>query len=144
MKAAAVALTVGAMLTVEQRDAHRLGLDPPTSAVSADGRFVAFASYSQLAPADGDNFSDVYVLDRARRHVTLESADLGGLEGHSRHPRMSADGRFVVFECGDRIVLRDRDESVTTLIGRGHQPAIAQSGSAVAFTASRFDGRRWT
>ena len=140
MKAAAVALAVGTMLTVEQRDAHRLNLDPPASAVSADGRFVAFVSYSQLAPADDDNFSDVYVLDRARRHVTLESADLGAFEGHSRHPRMSADGRFVIFECADLIVLRDREGSVTTVIGSGHQPAITPSGSDIVFTASRFDG----
>ena len=42
MKAAAIALAVGTMLTVEQRDANRSNLDHPSAAISADGRFVAF------------------------------------------------------------------------------------------------------
>ena len=64
MKAAAIALALGTMLTVEQRDAHRSMFEPFVAAVSADGRFVAFTTYSQLARADTDNSSDVYVLDR--------------------------------------------------------------------------------
>ena len=66
MKTAAIVLALVTMLTVEQRDAHRSSLDPPSSAVSADGRFVAFTTYSQLVPADADHSSDVYVLDRAQ------------------------------------------------------------------------------
>ena len=45
MKTAAVLLALGAMLTIEQRDAHRSSHDSPSSAVSADGRFVAFTTY---------------------------------------------------------------------------------------------------
>lgn len=45
MKAAAIALAVGTMLTVEQRDSHRSIFDPPSAAISADGHFVAFSTY---------------------------------------------------------------------------------------------------
>ena len=114
------------MLTVEQRDAYRSSLDAPSSAVSADGRFVAFTSYSRLAPADTNNSSDLYVLDRARRHVTLESADIGGLTGDSSHPDISGDGRFVVFERAGVVLLHDRNDGVTTIVGAGTQPAITE------------------
>ena len=59
-------------LTVEQRDASRTMFEHSSVAVSADGRFVAFTTYSRLVPADIDTWSDVYVLDR--RH---SARDLG-------------------------------------------------------------------
>ena len=65
------------MITVEQRDAYRSLHDPASAAISTDGRFVAFTTYSQLVPADTDDPSDVYVLDRARLDVTLESPAAG-------------------------------------------------------------------
>ena len=80
----------------------------PSSAVSADGRFVAFTTYSQLVPADADNSSDVYVLDRARQQVTLESPDTGEYTGDSSHPGISGDGRLVIFERANVVVLHDR------------------------------------
>jgi Tol biopolymer transport system component len=105
--------------------------------VSADGRFVAFTSYSQLAPADTNSASDVYVLDRARRHVTLESA--GTFTGDSSHPGISGDGRFVVFERAGAVVLHDRRDGVTTIVGAGSNPAISENGQVVAFHSSGFD-----
>jgi Tol biopolymer transport system component len=138
MKAAATMMAVGAMLTVEQRDAHRTNLDPPSSAVSADGRFVAFTTHSQLAPADANRSSDVYVLDRVLQRVTLESADTGDYTGDTSDPGISADGRLVVFERASIIVLRDRAQDVTTIIGQGHQPAIAENGRLVLFVSGGF------
>ena len=138
MKTAAVALAIGTMLTVEQRDAHRSSLDPPTTAVSADGRLVAFISSSQLAPADDNDTSDVYVLDRRNRQVTLESSDVSRFSGDSSHPGISGDGRFIIFERAGVILLRDRLEGVTTMVADGTQPAIADNGLAVAFTAPGF------
>lgn len=139
MKSALIALTIGTMLTVDQRDAYRTGLDPPTSAVSADGRFVAFVTHAQLAPADADLASDVYVLDRVREQVTLESTDTHGYEGDTSSPGISSDGRLVVFEQGDAILLRDRLERTTTVVGEGRQPAISDNGAAVVFTAGGFN-----
>ncbi len=139
MKAAAMALVVGTMLTVEQRDAHRSIFDPPSVAISADGRFVAFITYSRLVPADTDDWSDVYVLDRARQHVTLESTDTAGHIGDSSRPGISGDGRFVVFERANIAVLRDRSEGVTRIIAEGGQPFITEDGRTVLFTAGTLD-----
>ena len=139
MKSALVALAIGTMLTVDQRDVHRSGLDPPTSAVSADGRFVAFVTHAQLAAADSDLASDVYVLDRVREQVTLESADTHGQVEDTSSPGISSDGRFVVFEQGEAILLRDRLERTTTVVGEGRQPCISDNGAVVVFAAAHFN-----
>jgi hypothetical protein len=151
MKVAAIALALSTILTVEQRDGLRATLDYPTSAVSADGRFVAFITYSQLAPADVDNSSDLYVLDRVRQHVTLESASSPprgrfgeASTGHalgmdSRHPGISGDGRFVVYERNDVILVRDRRDGVSTIVGTGNEPFITEDGRVVVFSAGRLD-----
>src|SRR5918993_2360035 len=104
MKLAAVAIAVGTMLTVEQRDGQRSNLDSPAAAISADGRFVAFTTYSRLVPADANDASDVYVLDRNRKQVTLESGDTGTLRGDTTHPTISGDGRYVGFERAHAVV----------------------------------------
>ena len=139
MKTAAVLLALGAMLTVEQRDAHRSSHDRPSSAVSADGRFVAFTTYSQLVPADEDHSSDVYVLDRTRQQVTLESPDTAEYQGDSSHPGISGDGRFIIFERSNAVVLYDRTMDVTTILGEGLQPFITENGRVAIFSAPGFD-----
>ena len=139
MKTLAIALALSTMLTVKQRDARRSNLDQPTSAVSADGRFIAFVTYSQLAPADGDKGSDVYVLDRARQHATLESASTGQPAVDSHHPGISGDGRYLVYERAGVILLGDRKDNVTKILAMGHQPSITANGRAVVFTAGSFD-----
>jgi Tol biopolymer transport system component len=139
MKFAAIAMAVGTMLTVEQRDAHRSSFDHPSAAISADGRFVAFVTYSQLVSADTNDWSDVYVLDRARQHVTLESADTERYTGDTSRPGISRDGQYVVLERADVIVLRDRNNRVTRIIGEGSQPFITENGRIVLFAAGTAD-----
>src|SRR5688572_10747704 len=142
MKTAAIALAVGTLLTVEQRDASRSNLDAPSATISADGRFVAFTTHSALVSADVDGWSDVYVLDRARRHVTLESADTDGYTGDASRPGISGDGRFVVFERANTVVLRDRLDGITRIIGEGTQPFITENGRVLLFTAGTMDAVR--
>lgn len=63
--------------------------------VSADGRWVAFASQAQLLPADGDLTYDVYLLDRttdALAGVLLQS------NGTTVAPSLSASGRYLAFQ----------------------------------------------
>lgn len=140
MKIAAIALALSTILTVEQRDARRSNLDHHTSAVSADGRLVAFVTYSQLVPADADSAGDIYVLDRARRHVTLESVTPGNQGARdSNHPDISGDGRFVVYERDDVVYLRDRRDSVTAALGTGNEPSITEDGRTVLLTAGSFE-----
>ncbi|MGZ8225826.1 MAG: hypothetical protein ACXWT3_04195 [Methylococcaceae bacterium] len=69
-------------------------------AISADGRFVAFASAaSNLVVEATSGYGDVFVHDRTTGITTLVSVDSAGLEGiyGSGNPSISADGRFVAF-----------------------------------------------
>ncbi|HWC32686.1 MAG TPA: hypothetical protein VG709_06105, partial [Actinomycetota bacterium] len=67
--------------------------------ISADGRFVAFASDARKLPGN-DGVSDVYVRDRRTRTTSLVSRTSRGepANADSYLPFISADGRFVAFE----------------------------------------------
>ena len=70
------------------------------SAISADGRFVAFESYaSNLVPADTNGGYDIFVHDRQTGQTTRVSVASDGAEGNqtSEQPSISAHGRFVAF-----------------------------------------------
>ena len=117
---------------------------PATVDVSADGRFVAFESAAALVPADRNRSVDIYVLDRSTGHVTLESVVSNATVGDgTTHPRLSGDGRFLVFtarnladqpmaDVGPQVLLRDRRTGTTTLVSRtlAGTPADAVSGHA--------------
>lgn len=64
--------------------------------ISADGRYVAFASTARLAATDRNALSDVYVRDRVLKTTRRVSDDRGGDQ-----PFISANGRFVVFRALD-------------------------------------------
>jgi Tol biopolymer transport system component len=69
-------------------------------ALSADGRFVAFASYAtNLVAGDTNEGWDVFVHDRQARSTERVSMDSAGNQGNgwSQNPAISADGRFVAF-----------------------------------------------
>ena len=68
--------------------------------ISADGRFVAFASYSgNLVAGDGNLSLDVFIRDRISGQTTRVSVSSAGVEGNndSDAPSISADGRYVAF-----------------------------------------------
>jgi Tol biopolymer transport system component len=68
--------------------------------VSADGRFVAFASIaSNLIVGDSNGMSDVFLRDRQLGTTTLVSrTPLGAVGNHpSQLPAISADGRWIAF-----------------------------------------------
>src|SRR6476661_2534745 len=70
------------------------------SAISADGRFVAFQSYaSNLVPGDTNNKNDIFVRDLSTNTTTRVSVNSAGIQGdeNSFNPSISADGRFVAF-----------------------------------------------
>jgi TolB protein len=148
------------LLTVPQRDELRLESSPAPAGLNADGRWVAFDSYAQLAHADTNNHRDVYVLDRTTGRATLESLTTEGqvLTGDSGYPRLSGDGRYLVFETavsagdntaiGAEIVLRDRVQNTARRISRGasdrvpassRAPAISDDGRVVAFASGAMD-----
>jgi len=151
------------LVTVAQQDEARSYFDAPSAAVSGDGRFVAFASYAPLVPADTNRGRDVYVLDRTDGTVSLESVTAGGrsVDCDSAHPGLSADGQLLVYQTGlacttgaapaGAIALRDRRRATVTFFGTdpefatghgwSHSPVISADGRFVAFVSSAITTR---
>jgi Tol biopolymer transport system component len=128
------------------------------SSISADGRYVAFASSAAtLVPGDTNGAEDVFVHDRSTGHTTRVSLSSLGVQGDrdSYDPAISADGRYVAFASfattlvpGDAnreldVFLHDRDSGATTLVsvasdgaqgdGPSLAPSISGDGRRVAF-----------
>ena len=80
-------------------------------AISADGRFVAFASDADnLVPGDTNGAMDIFVHDRTTHDTFLVSVTSSGVQanGASEKPTLSADGRFVAFlSLADNLVKGD-------------------------------------
>jgi len=127
-------------------------------AISADGRYVAFASNaSNLVPNDTNDNSDVFVRDRSTGETTLVSVNSSGVQGRyaSSQPDISANGRLVVFRSesqldqsfsyADGIFVHDLDSGETTRVnvsdpnatsnnyGSSFEPAISADGRVVVF-----------
>ncbi|QUQ63397.1 TolB family protein [Kutzneria sp. CA-103260] len=100
-------------------------------AISADGRYVSFASDADnLVPGDTNHAGDVFVHDFLTSRTDRVSVNADGQQGDSvsRFARISADGRYVVYNSyasnlvpGDTndesdIFLFDRQASTTTRI----------------------------
>lgn len=142
-------------LAVDGREADGASFTP---AISADGRYVAFASAgSTLVKGDTNGTEDIFVFDRLERtteRVSLSSAG-GQAGGASFDPAISADGRHVAFTsaapdlvAGDDngevdVFVRDRKQKTTVLVSTGPQgvlgdgpsvaPSISADGRWVAF-----------
>jgi len=127
-------------------------------AISADGRYVAFASSSpNMVPRDTNGTSDVFVRDRVTGVTTRVSLATGGAQArsHSALPAISANGRYIAFPslasnlvAGDTngtndVFVRDRVAGVTTRVslatggtqanGESQVPMISADGRYVAF-----------
>jgi Tol biopolymer transport system component len=132
--------------------------DSRESSISADGRYVAFRSYSDnLVAGDTNGYSDVFVRDRLLGTTTLVSVDSAGIQGNStsQDPAISPDGRYIAFVSygsnlfsGDTngmpdIFVRDRQTNTTERVtfafnGGGidlpcSSPSISADGRFVAF-----------
>jgi Tol biopolymer transport system component len=131
-----------------------------SSAISEDGRFVAFVSgASNLVPGDTNGQSDVFVHDRqtgATQRVSVNGAG-SQANGGSEAPAISADGRFVAFVSGASnlvpsdtngqgdVFVHDRQTGATERVsvnGAGSQanggseaPVISADGRFVAFVS---------
>jgi Tol biopolymer transport system component len=133
-------------------------LESFTPELSADGRFVAFTSFSpDLILEDQNETSDVFVRDLQAGLTTRVSVYTGGYEadGDSLRPSISADGRFVAFDSdawnlawGDTndavdVFLHDRqsgetirasvDDSGAQGDGQSMRPSLSGDGRYVAF-----------
>ena len=147
----------GPFITVAQRDVYLSARAPRTADISADGRSVAFESRARLVAADEDDRPDIYVLNRTTGLVTLESVMVTMPDDGSEFtfPRISGDGRFVVFEWRQAqslntpradVVLRDRMTGTTRTLtmtprnqspfGWSRAPDISDDGRVVAFSSA--------
>jgi flagellin-like hook-associated protein FlgL len=123
-----------------QTDGH--SFDP---SVSDDGRFIAYGSAAtNIISGDVNARNDVFVLDRVTGVTELISQSTAGVKGNQNafNPKLSADGRFVVFNsisdnlvagdlngCHD-IFIRDRVLGTTTKITAGDNNSIYANISA--------------
>ncbi|MGB0952649.1 MAG: hypothetical protein ACPG31_05455 [Planctomycetota bacterium] len=127
--------------------------------ISRDGRFVAFASESNLLASNDLNQSwDVFLHDRQTGITELISkAQRGTAAGNSSSPSISGDGRFIAYHSyaeniapGDSnghgdVLLFDRQTSHHSLVSRASsglqannlstEPAISDDGRYVFFSS---------
>lgn len=69
--------------------------------ISADGRYIAYATWATtLVPDDTNGRDDIMVYDRQTKETTRVSVSFIGAQaiGSSYYPEISLDGRNVVFE----------------------------------------------
>ena len=161
-------LVAGTTEMVSQRDATVIPqaadafstLSP--SSVSADGRWVAFASPADdVVPNDTNQEPDVFVRDMVNGTNVLASIGFAGgpaLGGGSGNPIISTNGRYVVFisaatnlvtgpvnTCGN-VFRRDLQAGTTALVSVGtdgvspgndtaSDPVISPDGRYVAFVS---------
>ena len=124
------------------------------TAISADGRYVAFGSAAtNLVPGDTNVRLDVFVRDRLLGHTDRVSVDSTEAQANqdSYLPSISADGRYVAFESaatnlasGDTngrydVFVRDRQLGTTERVSIG---SAGEQGNSDSLNASiSADGR---
>ncbi|MCC7014089.1 MAG: PD40 domain-containing protein [Planctomycetes bacterium] len=128
------------------------------TAISDDGRFVAFESYADnLVPNDANDWADVFVRDRWLSTTARVSVNANGVQAHlgAARPSLSSDGRWIAFESassnlvpGDGngmndVYVRDLQSGAIELVSRakngvaagGFGPALSYDGRFVAFVS---------
>jgi Tol biopolymer transport system component len=75
--------------------------DSYTPYISGNGQFVVFASRAtNLGPADGNGYADIYLYDLSTTTMSLVSVNFYGLQainGDSYSPSITTDGRYIAF-----------------------------------------------
>ncbi len=127
------------------------------TAVSADGRFVAFVSAAQLTAAPTGGKKQLYVRDRATGRTVLASAGVDPGDSFNSKIDISSDGRYAVFgSTATNLVAGDTDANADVFrtdlrtgavvlvsvnsrgekanAGVGGDPSISGDGERVAFT----------
>jgi len=144
--------------SISSSSAQSTGLSDRPS-ISRDGRYVVFHSYGALAGTVAPNTANIFLRDTLTNTTELlSSAAFGGAaNGASLYPRISDDGRFVLFQSDASnlvpddtngytdIFVRDLQTGVTRLLSRNgstpadqgcHLPDISDNGRFVVFESS--------
>jgi Tol biopolymer transport system component len=115
-------------------------------AISADGRYVVFASDAgNLTATNTNGFSNIYVYDRQTGQTAWVSHTLDGsaLDAAASRPSISADGRYVAFvSSADNLVGYDAKATQDVFLYDRQRQTLsclsvnAQGGAADSFSAS--------
>jgi Tol biopolymer transport system component len=118
------------------------------TSITPDGRYVAFTSRaSNLVPGDTNGQTDAFLRDRRTGRTIRVSVSATGAQGdsESNFPRVSANGRYVVFQSvatnlvdGDTndtsdVFVRDTRAGTTARVGPGLSPSTSADGRFVAY-----------
>ena len=129
-------------------------------AISADGRYVAFASWSDHLTAGDTNgmMPDVFVRDRSTGETTLVSVGSDGaqVDANSMDPSISADGRYVAFICNihpdplpgpaieiSDVFVRDRVAGTTSMVSGPRSDTFMPVSEAIYFPPCISAGGRY-
>ena len=119
-------------------------------AISADGRFVAFASYAtNLVTDDHNGYWDVFVHDRLTGTTGRVSVASDGTERPATFfeffttPALSADGRFVAFATDAALVVDDTNDGPDAFVhdrltGTTERVSVASDGTQADFSQVDF------
>lgn len=145
-------LQTGALDVISTSAAGELGTHHSLDAqISADGRYVVFASHaSYLVPDDTNDTYDIFRKDLHTGAIVRVSTSRTGeqSDGESRAPQISADGRYVVFTSqGTNLVPNDtngaqdifRKDLVTGEIVRLSATATGAQGQGTADDAHSYN-----
>jgi hypothetical protein len=119
--------------------------------ISADGRYVAFTSGSQLTSLPSLGNLNVYVRDRTLNTTQLVSVGLGGVSANndSYEPAISANGRYVAFtstannlitagqdtNTDSDIFVRDLQTGTTTRVSVGAGSGVVSSAEYLSISS---------
>lgn len=106
--------------------------------ISADGRYIAFASSaSNLVSSDTNGVEDVFVYDRQSGQTNRISVASDGTQGNglSGAPSISADGRYVAFDSrASNLVAGDTNNTMDIFVydqqtGQTSRVSVASDGT---------------
>jgi Tol biopolymer transport system component len=106
--------------------------------ITPDGRYVAFeSSANNLVPNDNNNTDDVFVHDLhtgTTALVSVNQSNTGSGNGYSEHPRITPDGRYVVFDsyATDLVVTVDTNNTNDVFV----RDLVAQQTTLVSVNSS--------
>lgn len=122
--------------------------------ISADGRFIAFASdASNLVPNDTNGFRDVFVYDRLNSTTTRVSTSNYENQSNANSANspgiitISADGRYTAFTSlatnlvsedtatGGIFVHDNETKTIEQVVSSGSMPSLSYTGRYLAYTA---------
>jgi Tol biopolymer transport system component len=156
----------GNISLVSISDSGALGNGPSQgSAISANGRYVAFtSSASNLVAGDTNGVTNVFVRDLYTKTTTLLSVGMGGAtaNGVSLQPSISANGRYVAFtSAASNLVPGDTNNATDVFVrslgwhpkttrasvstdgsqgnGDSFDPSLSADGYTVAFASQASD-----